>query len=327
MTDGDPAPWPHGAADAIGQTGEFLVWASLIGQSRGGLHVFLPMLDRGIDGLVHRLADAAYLALQVKTKTFVKSSEAPIAVYENHLFTDDQLIMGVSLEGDRLGSYVLVADGATYRRKAARILDRGRTMLVADMPVRPIPGHKWSEDLVPLEQLASRLGVSGEALGAAAPMPTEPSPEQDKIIGFWGELEVCRHMATLDDCCVFRPFPDNEISEVVVRRLARGSTIGIQVKTVQLADPHAYGNVLVSRTSFVASPSTYLVALGWVLPDRRFHPRCLIIPTEVLPSLAGTSGPYYELHFRPDGSREASRLDPYRFPLDSLAEAISGRLK
>jgi len=125
MTDADPAPWPHGAADAIGQTGEFLVWASLIGQSRGGLHVFLPMLDRGIDGLVHRLADGAYLALQVKTKTSVKSSEGPIAVYENHLFTDDQLIIGVSLEGDRLGPYVLVADGATYRRKAARIVDRG----------------------------------------------------------------------------------------------------------------------------------------------------------------------------------------------------------
>jgi hypothetical protein len=326
VTDADPAPWPHGAADAIGQTGEFLVWAHLIGQSRGGLHVFLPMLDRGIDGLVHRLSDAAYLALQVKTKTSVKSSEGPIAVYENHLFTDDQLVIGVSLEGDRLGPYVLVADGATYRKKAARIVDRGRTMLVADMPVRPIPGHKWSEDLVPVEQLASRLGVGRAALGVAAPVPAEPSPEQDKIIGFWGELEVCRNLATLEDCCVFRPFPDNEISEVVVRRLAGGTTLGIQVKTIQLGTPHAYGNILVSRTSFVAAPSTYVVALGWVLPDRRFHETCLVIPSEVLPSLAGTSGPYYELHFRPDGSSEASRLDPYRVPLDSLAESISKHL-
>ena len=327
MTETDPAPWPHGAADAIGQTGEFLVWASLIGQSRGGLHVFLPMLDRGIDGLVHRLADGAYLALQVKTKTSVKSSEGPIAVYEHHLFTDEQLIIGVSLEGDRLGPYVLVADGATYRRKAARIVDRGRTMLVADMPVRPIPGHKWSEDLVPLDQLARRLGVGRAALGAAALTPSEPSPEQDKIIGFWGELEVCRRLAALEDCCVFRPFPDNEISEVVVRRLAGGTTLGIQVKTIQLGTPHAYGNILVSRTSFVAAPSTYVVALGWVLPDRRFHETCLVIPSELLPSLAGTSGPYYELHFRPDGSTEPSRLDPYRVPLDSLADAVSERLK
>jgi hypothetical protein len=314
VTDADPATWPHGSADAIGQTGEFLVWAHLIGQSRGGLHVFLPMLDRGIDGLVHRLADAAYLALQVKTKTSLKSSEGPIAVYENHLFTDDQLIVGVSLEGDRLGPYALVADGSTYKKKAARIVDRGRTMLVADMPVRPIPGHKWSEDLVPVEELASRLGVGRATLVTPTPLPSEPSPEEDKIIGFWGELEVCRRLATLEDCCVFRPFPDNEISEVVVRRLASGATIGIQVKTIQLGRAHAYGNILVSRASFVAAPSTLLVALGWVVPERRFHETCLLIPTEELPSLAGTSGPYYELHFRPDGSgkRGVSR-QPARF--------------
>jgi hypothetical protein len=113
----------------------------------------------------------------------------------------------------------------------------------------------------------------------------------------------------------------------VVRRLAGGSTIGIQVKTVQLGDHHPYGNVLLSRASFVASPSTFLVALGWVLPESQFHPVCVVVPTEVVPSLAGTSGPYYELHFRPDGSSEASRLDPYRVPLDSLAEDISRRLK
>jgi hypothetical protein len=327
VTDADPAKWPYGSNDAIGQTGEFLVWANLIAQSGGGLHVFLPMLDRGLDALVHRLSDGAYLALQVKTKTSVKSSEAPIAVYENHLFTDDQLIIGAHLESDRLGPYVLVADGATYKKKAARIVDRGRTMLVADMPVRPIPGHKWSEDLVPVEQLADRLGVGRAILAAPTPVPSAVSPEEDKIIGFWGELEVCQLLAALEDCCVFRPFPDNEISEVVIRHLASGATIGLQVKTIQLGRHHAYGNILVSRASFVAAPSTLLVALAWVLPEKRFHPTCLVIPTDGLPSLAGTSGPYYELHFRPDGSSEPSRLDPYRLPLASLAEAISGRLK
>jgi hypothetical protein len=45
------ADWPSGRQDAIGQAVEFLVWASLITQSGGGLHVFLPMLDRGIDAV------------------------------------------------------------------------------------------------------------------------------------------------------------------------------------------------------------------------------------------------------------------------------------
>src|SRR5258708_31860882 len=79
--------WPHGSQDPIGQAGEFLVWATLITQSGGGLHVFLPELDRGLDALVHRLADGAYLALQVKTKTYLSGPQAVIAVYDKHFFT------------------------------------------------------------------------------------------------------------------------------------------------------------------------------------------------------------------------------------------------
>ena len=99
----------------------------MITQSGGGLQVFLPLLDRGIDGLIHRLDDGAYLAIQVKTKSVVSHAEAPIALYENHLFTPDQLVIGVFLEGDRLGPYALVVDARTIKRKAGRIDDQGRT--------------------------------------------------------------------------------------------------------------------------------------------------------------------------------------------------------
>jgi hypothetical protein len=154
MPDDLDAAWPSGRQLAIGQASEFLVWATLIAQSGGGLHVFLPMLDRGIDAVVHRLGDGKYLALQVKGKTALRDAEAPIIVYERHLFTDDQLVIGVHLDGDHLGPFVLVLDAGAFKKKAARIIDRGRVSLVADMPIRPIPGHKWSEDLVPLERLA-----------------------------------------------------------------------------------------------------------------------------------------------------------------------------
>jgi hypothetical protein len=183
------------------------------------------MLDRGIDGLVHRLADAAYLALQVKTKTSLKSSEGPIAVYEKHLFNDDQLIIGVSLEGDRLGPYVLVADGATYRRKAARIVDRGRTMLVADMPVRPIPGHKWSEDLVPLEQLASRLGASRAAIGVAAPLPWNLRPNRTRSSASgvsWRFAATSRHSKTVA-CSAHSPITRSRKSLFAAWPVARRS--------------------------------------------------------------------------------------------------------
>lgn len=314
------AIWPDGSQDAIGQAAEFLVWANLISQSGGGLHVFLPMLDRGIDAVVHRLRDDVYLALQVKGKTALHGIEAPIAVYENHLFTPDQLVIGVHVDGNGLGPFALVADAATFKRKAGRIEDRGRVLLVADMPIHPAPGYKWSDDLVPIDKLGERLSGGGPTLKAERPLAQ--FSDEDRVIGFWGEQEVCRRAAMLEECGLFRPFPDNETAEILVRRLATGVTIGIQVKTGQLTEPHAYRKILVHRSNFIASPTTFLVALAWILPERRFHETCLVIPTNLIPSLAATVGPYYELHFRPAGSSRPSRLDRFRNPLESLADAL-----
>jgi hypothetical protein len=318
------ATWPHGSQDPIGQAAEFLVWAPLITQSGGGLHVFLPVLDRGLDAVIHRLSDGAYLALQVKGKTSLHGPEAPIAVYEKHLFTPDQLVIGVHLDGDHLGPYVLVADAATFRRKAATLVDRGRVMLVADMPIRPIPGHSWSEDLVPIERLAERVGATRLELGVG--LEVEPPSDEDRLIGSWGELEVIRRLAFLEDCALFRPFPDNETNEILIRRLTTGVTLGIQVKTGQLPEPDAYRKILINRSNFVPAPTTFLVALGWMVPERRFHETCLVIPSDVVPTLASINGPNYELHFRPAGSRRSSRLDRYRVPLESLAEGFENFL-
>jgi len=318
------AGWPHGSQDPIGQAAEFLVWSNLITQSGGGLHVFLPVLDRGLDAVIHRLNDGAYLALQVKGKTSLHGPEAPIAVYEKHLFTPDQLVIGVHLDGDRLGPYALVADAATFRRKAATLVDRGRVMLIADMPIRQIPGHSWSEDLVPIEKLAERLGATRLELGVG--LEAEPPSDEDRLIGSWGELDVIRRLAFLEDCGLFRPFPDNETNEILVRHLATGMTLGIQVKTGQLPEPDAYRKILINRSNFVPAQTTFLVALGWMVKERRFHETCLVIPSEVIPALAATVGPNYELHFRPAGSSRPSRLDRYRVPLESLGETLANRL-
>jgi len=323
VTDLD-ANWPYGSQVAIGQAAEFLVWASLITQSSGSLHVFLPMLDRGIDAVVHRLVDRAYLAVQVKGKTALHGVEAPIAVYENNLFTADQLVIGVHLDGDRLGPFALVADAATFKKKAARILDRGRVLLVADMPMHPIQGHTWSEDLVPIEHLAERLGAGSYPPTAA--LEAEAVSDEDRVVGFWGEQEVCRQLGMLEDCGLFRPFPDNEINEVLIRRLAAGVTLGIQVKTGQLVEPHARLKILVNRSNFAGVPTTLLIALAWIVGERRFHETCLVVPTDLLPSVAASVGRNYELNFRPAGSRESSRLDQYRVPLESLTETFARRL-
>ena len=315
--------WPAGREQSIGQAGEFLVWAHIITQSGGGLHVFLPILDRGLDAVVHRISDGAYLALQVKTKTFVQASEATIAVLESHLYTSDQLVIGVRLDGDGLGPFALVADASTFRRKAGRIVDGNRVLLVADMPVLPIAGHKWTSDLVPVDELAARVGA--ETLPPRVEeIPRELLvPDEARVIGTLGELEVARRLATLEDCGLFRPFPDLETAELLVRRLASGATVGLQVKTAELDQPHATRKVLINRSNFVPAPTTFLVAVAWIMPEQLFHPTCLLVPSTVIPDIAGTSGPYFELHFRPDGSSEPSRVDQYRLPLESLAAAVS----
>jgi hypothetical protein len=315
------AGWPHGSQDPIGQAAEFLVWAPLITQSGGGLHVFLPVLDRGLDAVVHRLSDGAYLALQIKGKTSLHGPEAPIALYENHLSTPDQLVIGVHLDGDHLGPFVLVVDAATFKRKAARMVDRGRVMLVADMPIRPIPGHSWSEDLVPFDKLAERLGAT--RLEPALALEAEPLPDEDRLVGSWGELEVMRRLAFLQDCGLFRPFPDNEANEILIRRLATGATVGVQVKTSQLSEPDARRRILVNRSSLVPARTTYLVAVAWIVPEGRFHETCLVIPSEVIPALASIDGPNYKLQFHPAGSNRSSRVDRYRVPLESLGETFA----
>jgi hypothetical protein len=320
--------WPPGSQQAIGQTGEFLVWATLIAQSGGRLHVFLPTLDRGIDGVIHRLDDGAYLALQVKTKT-AHGLEAPIAVLERHVFTDDQIIVGVRLADDHLGEYALVADAAAFKAKAARIVDRRRVLLVADMPNAPDATHKWSANLVPLRELAARLGarpVTTAALPEAPPSPPTVADE-DLVVGNWGELEVLRRLAMLEDCGLFRPFPDSETAELLVRRLATGATIGLQIKTAHLDQPHDYRHVQVNRANFVARPTTFITAVAWIASQRRFHETCLLVPSAALPDITGRSGDSYELHFRPDGSSEPSKVDRYRLPLESLAAEISRRLR
>jgi hypothetical protein len=318
------AAWPHGSQDAIGQAAEFLVWSNLITQSAGGLHPFLPELDRGIDAVIHRRSDRAYLAVQVKGKTSVQHDEAPIAVYENHLFTPDQIVIGVHLDGDRLGPYALVADAVTFKKKAARVEDRGRVLLVADMPIHPIPGHKWTEDLVPFDRLAERLGAG--RLGLPPLPPAELVSDEDRVFGFWGEQEVKRRLAMLEDCGLFRPFPDNETAEILIRRLATGATLAIQVKTSRLKEPHDRITVVVNRSNFVAEPTTFIVVLASLLAERRFHETCLVIPSDQLPSVAATMGTHYELHFRPARSRSSSRLDRYRVPLESLADMFSKKL-
>jgi hypothetical protein len=45
---------------SVGQIAEWLVWTQLVATSFGDLHVFLPLKDEGVDGIVHRISTDDY---------------------------------------------------------------------------------------------------------------------------------------------------------------------------------------------------------------------------------------------------------------------------
>ncbi len=86
------AVWHHGQTLAAGQVAEFKVWSELIRQSTGGLHIFLPLRDRGIDGVVHRLQDGVFASVQVKARTeLTPAGQVHITVTERSLADDSAL--------------------------------------------------------------------------------------------------------------------------------------------------------------------------------------------------------------------------------------------
>src|SRR6266550_680257 len=221
--------WHHGQTLAAGQVAEFKVWAELVRQSRGGLHVFLPLRDLGIDGVLHRLGDGAYVALQVKGRTSLTAAgQVHITVTASSLVDDEALIIATLIDGSELGQFVLVVSEAEFRRLAAHDLVDGREYLTAAFQLHAGGESRWAPFLVDREALAERFGATGLGL---EPAEVETLEVNRGYEGFVGEAEVIRRLAEVEGLALFRPFPDLETVEVLVREVASGRFVGLQVKT------------------------------------------------------------------------------------------------
>src|SRR5438105_13784600 len=108
-----------------GQAMEFEVWSDLIKQSKGALHVFLPLLDRGLDAVVHRMTDRKYIALQVKGRTARENGKDTLMVPADSLVDDDALILA-SLIDDITNQIDLVVTEPTSTQPAAREIVTGK---------------------------------------------------------------------------------------------------------------------------------------------------------------------------------------------------------
>jgi hypothetical protein len=303
---------------------EFKVWAELVRQSQGGLHVFLPLRDLGIDGVVHRLADGAYLAIQVKGRTeLTPAGQVHITVTDTSLRDDEALLVGVLVESEQLGQMVLVVPEAKFRALAAHDVVDGREYLTAAFELHAGGTSRWAPFLVPRERLADRFGA-GLVEGAPEERWVALGVDRGRE-GFLGEMEVVRRLAEADALNLFRPFPDLETVEVLARHVGSRRFLGLQVKTVGWDKAHLENRVYVRRSSFRPSPSTFICVLGWNRDSNQFEDDYLLIPSEELAGVARVEGEWMMLELEPGGVRHR-RLDRYRKSLASLGQMVESML-
>ncbi len=319
-------PWTGREASASGQVFEFRLWALLTEQSRGGLHVFLPLADRGIDALVHRLSDGAYLPVQAKARSVLIDGEVHLVVWADSLQDDKALLVSGHITEGGLGPTMLVVSEGDFKRLADLTSANGRPVYSMGFGMKPRARSRWLPYLVPAERLVERFGL-GPMIAAAAEELAPPSPVWRSEEGFLGESEVTRQLAVDGELDLFRCFPDLETSELVALHLKSRRVLGLQIKTIGVDAARPAATVSILASSFRPSPTTSFVVLGWLRDQKRFHEECLFIPSEEIPSVCEPSdrAGHLEFDWRP-GSRAAGHLDRFRRPLSTLATEVRSAL-
>src|SRR2546430_4002446 len=303
-------PWTSKEVSASGQVFEFRLWALLTEQSRGTLHSFLPLSDRGIDALAHRFSDDRYISIQAKGRSTLDSGEVHLVVWAGSLRDDNAMLVSGQVTEGGLGPTMLVIPEGNFKRLAELSHNGDRQVYSAHFGMHPRERGRFYPFLTPTEHLAERFGITPiEALAR----PAEARPMWRSDLGSLGEIEVARLLAEGGDLNLFPPFPDLETAELAALPLPSPRVLGIQIKTVGIDPAHPAGTVTIHLSSFRPSPSTYLVALAWLREENRFHEECLLIPTEELQAICRPHE--FENHMSFDwhpGALLRSQLDTYR---------------
>ena len=317
--------WTSDELSASGQVFEFRLWAELTEQSRGSLHVFLPLSDRGIDALVHRMTDGKYLSVQAKGRSTLEDGEVHLVVWADSLKDDDALLVSGLITDGGLGPTMLVIPEGDFKRLAEASHDGDRPIYSARFGMHPRERSRFYEFLIPTERLAERFGISPAE--ATAP-PLEPRPMWRSDVGFLGEAKVTLLLAEGGELNLFRPFPDLETAELVALDLDTRRVLGIQVKTRGIDAAHPAATVNVRALSFRPAPSTYFVILAWLRDDHRFHEDCLLIPSVEFRDVCQHEEVNGQLKFEWNPITQArSRLLRYRTSLPVLRSEIVSRLR
>jgi hypothetical protein len=316
------SPWTPAVTSASGQVFEFRLWATLTEQSRGQLHIFLPLTDRGVDNLVHRVSDGAYLQVQAKGRSELIDGEVHLVVWADSIAHDDVVIVSGLVVDGGLGPTMLAVPAAEFKRLANLTSNDGRPIYSMEYGMRPRSDSRWLPWLKPVARLAESFGVPYAEIEETVSFG--PPPERRSDLGYLGEVEVLRRLAVNGNLNLFRAFPDWETVEIPVLHLESRKVVGLQVKTVGLTRDRPRATVDVHASSFRAAPTTYFVVLGWLRDEGRFGDDCLLIPSAEIEKIGRNDGDghiAFEFHATSEGG--GAVVDEYRQPLNALESSIA----
>jgi len=314
-------PWHRGQASVVGQLVEWEVWVELVVRSEGRLHAFLPMLDRGVDALVHRLDDERWIPVQVKGRSTLRNGSLQIIVPVGSLVDRKAIVIGACLEDDHLGPVVLVITEREFRRLAVKGTRLGVAVLAAQVSMVPGRRSRWARHVFPLGLMAEAMLAGVKPTLRVPPLPLRRQGRVARAVGFRGEVEVIRRLAEQDLLTIYRPFPDLETAEVVVLHELSRRVLGIQVKTIGVDKQHPHNTVDIDMVSFRPSVTTTVVVVAWDRDQAVFCDQCLVIPSMEVGQIAAVRRGHLRFAFNPHPDH-AGKLDSYRRPLDQLGPIV-----
>jgi hypothetical protein len=315
-------------ADRTGQIAEFLVWTALMESSP--LHVFLPLRDQGIDGIVRIPGTDIAAAIQVKSRHVLRDGKIHLLVRDHELRDRRAVIVAVVLDaaGRTLRDTAICVDVPTFIDLGFRRdgVDHGDQ---ATIPFPPDAASRWYPFAVHLDDLAQRVfpALSDLSVVAASPPPPRRPPLVGGDVGYRAEARLIALLAEDARLNVFKAFPDLEMVEYCARHVSTGGIAGIQVKAISVDAAHLHGTVQVPPHTFRPTPNTWFTVFAERRGDQSLHPTCLLIPSmDVGDLLIEHSG---ELTFTwdPDSRRHDASVAPYRVPTAELAARLAASLE
>lgn len=317
--------WHRDQNSLVGELAQWEIWVELAVRSQGRLHVFEPMLDRGIDALVHRMDDGRWFPIQAKGRSKLRNGSLQLTIHDWSLVDPKAIIIGVALEDDHPGLTCPGVHGGGLQAIGSAQPCAGQASVCAQVSFVEGRPTRWARFVFPLREAADALLRD---VKPAVAVPLRPPRRRGKIaraVGFRGEMEVGRRPADSDELTLFRPIPDLETAEMAVLHEKTRRVLGIQVKTIGVDKRHAHNLVDIDLASFRPFPDVWIVVVAWDRDSKVFRDECLVIPSLEVTGITAPHAGHLRFSFAP-GSRATGRLDPYRRPLADLGALVEKEL-